>query len=406
MEKEKNIVIEDNKLTDEQAEAIAKDLQEVVKENENLSNIAQFPSNNGVQETDPETREEGTSKRMMVSSDPTTGEQRILGEAVGDIETFEEMCERIQNQEIQLDKSPITEKEIIEKISVGDKNDSMLAEIVNQTELSSEAVHDLLNIVNRKMKGESFNIYQAFPNDIKKMVDKYMTNGGIPIGSKEGRRFRNSICELLISDFIKDISVDRTMSEFNKEVETLFQKGSEEITDAIVGYTKERNDKYREYAENMEDPEKKAKVLEILDAIDEGYNLTKLKEFAKTCKIKRFDLEKPQRHYQSFLSKYANSTYNIYHIDNCRQILFRNLNVLYPNEYSVKDIDAFFVAFCYQTRNFKPDVAVEHAYMFYTLCNVMLIDANKGEERHISETFMENIKEVISNLRERNHNFN
>ena len=144
----------------------------------------------------------------------------------------------------------------------------------------------------------------------------------------------------------------------------------------------------------MEDPEKKARLLAILDQIDEARSLTTLKEFAKRCKIKPIELEKPEsRVYRGFLNKYTNSTNNIYDIKVARTVLFRHLS----NEgYTMRDVDAFLISFCKQVNGYSPTIATEHAYMYYVLYYSALLDGDR------STTFINNVKDVIVNLKERN----
>lgn len=395
-----------NKLTDEQVESILEAADKNLEGSDGLKKIVEFPSNQGVEESTEETREEGGFRKMMVGINPETGEHQILGEAVKeetvDTETFEEMCERLENSDFKFDRTPITEKEITEHI-VNSKGSSILNEIADETDLSPETTKALLNIINRKNNREEFNVYKSFPPEIQKMVDEYIIKGGIPITTNEGKRMRNLVCESLINEFITDINTNRIMHDFNSELEEIFNKGSEELADTVVGYTMERNAQYREYANKLEDEEKKQSILAVLDQIDEAYNLTNLKEFAKRCKIKKIDLEKPKRIFQHFISKYENSPYNIYDIDFVRPILLRNINKNDTGEvFTATDIDAFFICFCKQCMNMSSDVVTEHAYMYYTIYNIAIIDINRGNSKNVSDQFLENVKEVIYNIRERN----
>lgn len=394
------------KLTEEQIESIVEQMDEAIAGSE-LEKIAQFPSNQGKEETNPEDRETGEFRNMNIQIDPNTGEHKILGSAgLNDEETFEEMCERIKNSDIEFDSKPITEKEIIDYIA-NEKDNSMLGEISKEIdEISPEAIRGLLDIVNRKMNKEDFNIYKSFPAEIREMIDNYLSASKIPINSQEGKQFRNFVSEQLVMDFVSNININRTMHDFNKEIEDIFKTGSSEIADSVVGYTEERNKKYREHALQMEDEEKKERLLSVLDAIDMGYKLDNLKEYAKKCKIKKFDLEKPSRIYSGFLRKYENSSYNIYDINLARPTLYRNINPADNELYSQKDIDAFFICFCKFSQNMSPDNVEEHSFMYYTLFNIVLMDMNKGNSKDVSEKFLENIKDVIHNLRERNNNFN
>lgn len=401
-----NVIENEQQLTDAQVEYICEEMDKAIVGTPS-EKIAKFPSNNGQEETDPESRENGENKLVKVSVDPNTGEHKILGSADldEDGETFEEMCKRIENEDFVLDQAPVTEKDIIDQIAAGKSDtNSIISTIANETELSPSAIKTLLEIVNRKINREEFNIYRAMPDEIREMIDKYLNAGQIPTVTREGREFRNMICETLINEFITNITYERTMTDFNKELETIFEKQSVELAETIVGYTEERNRKYREYAQNITDLEKKKQMLAILDQIDEAYNLTNLKEFSKKCKIKKFDIEKYQKVFAGFLNKYKDSPYNIYDINMALPILERNLPSV-DESITAKDIIAFFICFCKQTMNMKPDVVTDHAYMYYVVYNIVILDMNKGETKSVSDVYMNNIVEIIHNLRKRNNDF-
>lgn len=402
-----NNLEETNKLTDEQVETIAKQMDDEIKGTD-LEKIANLPSNCGREERSKvEISEKGEAKKMLVMVDPDTGENKLIGPAIDsgtEDESFEDLCKRIENSEVKLDKTPITDLELKEYIDNSD-SESLLKDICSEINISDESITILTDIVNRKMKNEEFNIYKAFPDEIRNMINKYVADyKDEPVVIEQSKQFINIISESLIDEFVSNIGIDRIKNDFNKELEDLFDKGSKEIADSVIGYTQERNKLYREYANNsIEDEEKREKINLILDQIDEAYNLTELKEFAKKCKIKKIELEKPFRIYSTFLSRYNSSEYNIYDINIARPILYRNINLKYNNEYDGKDIDAFFVLFCKQCQNKKPNVSTDHAYMYYLIYNTVLLDMNKGESKHISDKFLSNIKEVIDNIRIRNN---
>lgn len=401
-----------NKLSDDQVEHISKELDKEIK-GTILESIANMPSNNGIIErsTDNVT-EEGEKKKVLVHIDPNTGEHRIDDIVDNNFEkdnkSFEELCDSFEIKNSEPDKSPITKEELINYINK-DKDSFLIQIIEKENEYllkSDQFIEKLLDTINKKFSEEEFNIYKELPEEFKKILDKYISMSGIPIFTETARSTRNSLCEQLIDEIISNISMERLTNSFNKEVEDIFSKGASEIADSVIGYTKDRNNEYRKYAESLEDKDKKEKVLQILDSIDEAYNISNLKEFSKKCKIKNIELQKPKRIYSSFLDKYKNSTYNIYNINLCRPILYRGLNSFYKEEnFTDKDIDAFFICFCKQCINMKESIATDHAYMYYVLYNIVLIDINKGENKSVSENFLNNVYEVIINLRKRNNNF-
>lgn len=401
--------IQNTQITEEQAEQIATEIDKSV-EGTALEELGDLPSNNGKIERTPEeiaAGEKGTVARVLVGRDPNTGEHRVEGPVTSEAqeETFEEMAERISNSEIKLDETPITKEEIQDYIKTsGTDETGLLAEVADGANLSDAAIIELLEIVNRKMKKEEFNVYKAYPQEIRDMIDKYMVQGQIPLHSADGKRFRNMIAESMIDEFITNISLSRIQHDFSKEMEELFNKGTKEIAETVVGYTQERNQMYRDYAEKIEDPEKKEKMYAILGKIDEAYALTDLKEFSKNCKIKPIEIEKPeQRVFNDFLRKYEDSAFNIYDIKVALPVLVRNLAEYFPEKkYEPLDSIMFFICFCKFCRNMKPDVTTDHAFMYYVLYNVVLVDMNKGESAQVSIDFLKNVAEVIDNLRARN----
>jgi hypothetical protein len=253
------------------------------------------------------------------------------------------------------------------------------------------------------MNKEEFNVYKAFPDEIKEMIDKYMGYDDTTprLTNNEIRSLRNSIAESLLDEFIMNVSVQRARTDLNKEVEDLFKQGIKDITEYSVGYTKERNQAYREYVENMEDEDKKKKLTEALDVIDSDYNLDTLKEFANTCKIKKYDIEQPKKYFRDFLAKYQNSNYNIYDIKLTLPILERK--IVDNEKYNSADIIAFLVCFCKYIKNFNTSNILEHTYMYYVIYNIVIMDSNTSEStKEVSDIFAENIREVIDNLKERN----
>ena len=400
-----------NQLTDEQISKINDAYNKALEESDELKTIADLPSNNGVEERDPEDiTETGEFKDMNVSVDPVSGEHKILGDASDllESETFEEMLDRINSDDLTFgNDEPLSEEEIQKYLDPENATTSyMINEVINKDyPLSKDAVKQIMNIANRRMKKEDFNIYKEYPDEVKKMVYQYMENAGarVPMNSNQLKAMRNRISESLIDDFINNIAMDRATSDFNKEVQEIFDKNATDVSEVIVGYSKDKIESYRKSLDKIEDPSKRERLEKVLERIDDGYNLTSLKEFAKHCRIKRFDLEKPQRVLSGYRAKYEKSAYDTFSIDMARPILYRHLNPEDKEEYTQNDVLAFFLAFAKHTANYQSDDILDHAYMYYVIYNIVLTDINKAENtKATSDQFLDNVKEVIHNLRESN----
>lgn len=383
----------DNILTDEQVEQLNDALEENAKNNSDIQLIRSFASNQNID------NEEGYNKKANIIIDPNTGENKIVSTEDMDTideDSFEKLVKDVEEGKVnvEVDNSPITREELDETLS------NVLDDKFN---ISDESIQVILELANRKMNKEEFNVYKAFPDEIKEMIDKYMGYDETTprLTNNEIRSLRNSIAESLLDEFIMNVSVQRARTDLNKEVEDLFKQGIKDITEYSVGYTKERNQAYREYVENMEDEDKKKKLTEALDVIDSAYNLDTLKEFAKTCKIKKYDIEQPKKYFRDFLAKYQNSNYNIYDIKLTLPILERK--IVDNEKYNSADIIAFLVCFCKYIKNFNTSNILEHTYMYYVIYNIVIMDSNTSEStKEVSDIFAENIKEVIDNLKERN----
>ena len=405
------------KLTEEQYKEILDATQESIDSLKGtpLGNLMDMPSNHGVEEVPEEERKPGEHKMMNVMVDPNTGEHKVIGphNSDEDTETFEEMCERLEKTDFDFEIEPISEKDLIDYISKTENN-SILAEMIEKdpdVNLKADTVQKLLQVVNRRINKENFNVYKELPEESQNLINQYMIKSGIPILAVEGKRIRNELAENLIEDFVQGVSTDRAIYDFNKEFENMMMESQKMVSEITNDYILERNRKLRERIESIDpekEPEKREKGLQILEAIDEAYNLTKLKEFSKRCKIKKIELEKPNRIFDQFLDKYRESKYNIYDIKLTRPILFRHLNEVEPDGYTDRDINALLLCFCKQCLNMKAESTLENLYMYNMIFNIIWLDIKKKAQKVDTngelyiDGYLNNIIEVIENLRERN----
>lgn len=342
-------------------------------------------------------------QKVIVNINPDTGMEDISGsyneEDYEDLESsYNDLTESIDSIDIDdenvFENTPVTGEEI--KDTVIESNSSLINEINDgDIKISTDTAKELLDLVNRKIKGEKINPYKEMPEQIRNIIDKYIKKNTVNYNQAVNLNIiRKNVADALLDDFINDIQLKRMKNDFATDLENLYKDSIKDIAAGTLQYIDERNKAYREAANDIQDEEKRKKMLAILDQIDEARSLTQLKEYAKHCRIKSIELEKPDnRVYSSFLYKYKNSNNNIYDIALAKKVLFRHLSNL---GYSIRDIDAFFVCFCKQVKNYVPTKPVDHAYMYYVLYYCALLDGDN------SMVFVNNVKEVIDNLRERN----
>lgn len=392
-------LINSTKLSEADIKEIDDIMEENVESNPDLKLIKDLPSNNGVENSI--NAEEGYTKKANILVDPLSGENKIISteednESIDDT-TFEDLIADIESGKIQIDPdtTPINKEELKNNVGVLDLNGNI--------SLSDEDMLTLLEVANRRKNKEEFNVYKALPESVKKQINKLIGEGmGVPevATSNPIRALRNQTAEALIDETLINITMQRAQNDLNKEIEEVFKTGAADIAEYSVGYTRERNEEYRKYAESLEDEDKKSKLLETLDTIDSAFSLDSLKEFAKTCKIKKYDIENPKNYFRDFMYKYKDAAYNIYDINLTLPMLERH--IVDNENYSSADIIAFMVCFCKYIRNFNAENALEHAFMYYVIYNICIMDSLPESSKEIKEEFIDNIKEVMDNLKERN----
>lgn len=274
--------------------------------------------------------------------------------------------------------------------------DSMFNEGNNFT-IPDEDVIAILNIVEKVRKKENINIYATLPQSVKDMINKYMLEQGVQGYTVQSNSIRNMLASTLIDEFISNISINKTVDSFNKEMEDLFTKTGEEFSKMYKEYDTERT-KYLEAALEKipEGNPKRETITKVLDAINDAYKLTRLREAAPRLKIKHFDREKPERLFSAIEFRYKNTQYHIYPFKQVLSVLYKHIapeiEKTLPEDMDEEKRHAtalalacsesvdFMILFSKFCMNYKIDVPEQHAFIYYTLYNIMLLDVYKGEE--------------------------
>lgn len=337
------------------------------------------------------------SKVVNTLVNPTTGDSTIINDKVDNLEsTLEEKASKaFAHVDISSNMSKLINANEFSESLLND--DNILKDLTKGMTLEDKDVKQILEVTNRVIKKEKINVFKELPVSVQEAIDKNIkAQYLIPsLDHKTNNMIRKSIANSIINEFISNIQNQRAKYDFAHELANIYEEGTKDIENAAMELHKERNKAYRDIANDMEDGEKKQRLNEVLDSIDEARNLTKLKEFTKKCKIKSIDLEKPKRIFNDFLNKYRNSSNNIYDINMGVKSLLRTLNTE-EEKYTIDHINAFFIAFCKQTINYKESDPIDHAYMYYVLYYSMLSDTEDSKE------FLTNVAKVIDNIVERN----
>ena len=381
-------------LSDKDLNDILGAMKENVDKNKNLKMIADLPSNNGIESAASNVvNEEFEATKAAVKIDPKTGEHCVIESGIEESEKKE--VEDIFGDMSELDDIDIDEDNIsIDEVKkVATDQASMLN---GKYEISDETALALIDVIN-KYKAEKEIKYKDLPDQVKGFIDEYLKSLGVAGFTVEANTMRNTITEMLINEYSTNIASNKYIDSFNSEIEKIYDKANNEISSMIKEYDNDKI-KYLEAAlEKVEDEEKKEKIQKIIESINDAYSLNRIKDYLKDhkIKVKKFDMEKPKKIFDYFNIKYKDSHYNIYDPSLAVQILARHL------DNDVTSATLFMIVFCKFCLNYKPEVAEEHAFMYYTIYNIVLLDAYKGDQyNEFAPKFLENIKEILSHYTE------
>lgn len=377
-----------NALTDENVHDIIDTLNENVKSSENLSNIVAFPSNNGVEEHEPE---EGYEKKVDVTMDLETG--RTIASPKEDkqkeaSDIFEDMGDSLAD--IDFDNFEVTPEDIKKTVQ---EDSSIYGDL---EDIKEETILDLLNLVNKSRAGEQIK-YKELPLEIKDYVDTYLAkemNVYPDEHSNSTNQIRNMIADDLITQYVTTLSMDKYTQQFNEGLENIYHAVGEELSSYVKDYDKNKIEYLEKICKDIDDEEKKQRVSQVLDSIYDAYKLTRMKDVS--YRIKKFDLEKPNRVFDQVMVKYRNNKYHIFELHMITNILNKHLK---QNGYE-EDGTIFMLAYCKFCLNYKPEVPEEHAFVYYVLYNIALLDIYKSQEYDdFAPEFLKNIVDIIHHMR-------
>lgn len=256
-----------------------------------------------------------------------------------------------------------------------------LSEAYDIEDINAEDISILLNLVKRFNDGYTRIKYNDLPSYIKTRIANIIIErsgrGLVYTGTRDlkDRMAREFISELAVqslSDKVQDVFVDlgNTIHNYTK------YELSKSLTDITYNHAQMFREKFPEFANKAEEEgkTKEAQQLrDVSDAYNEACTLNKMYDmYANTGKlrVKKFDIEKPQKHYQAIRDKYAHTKLTIRDIAMLEPILDRYL----PDYIDMDDIRAFLVIFCKYCMNFNPSNIAEHTFMYYFIYNICILD--------------------------------
>lgn len=347
------------------------------------------------------------NKKITVNTETNiaTGETVLTGDITDDIDFdnedsgFDKLAEFGSSLNKTSDNFTITGEEIDDTINHTDLYSGMLKGM----QLSKDTLDTLAKLANQK--GED--ISRIFTiNDLPTEVRSIIT-----IAESVNKKAPEDITEKLnddadtiITELYSSVSTKMTIDYANKETTKAFAGAQNEIFPLLQDYTNKRNEMIRKALKDVPDNDKdKQYVTDCLDAMADSYNMDKLKEFAYKCKIKKFQLEKPNKVFDTIHNKYRtpDAKYNIYSLTSALPVLSNHLSL--DNYISAEDAEnnttakKFLIAFTRFCMNFDVENTYQRTYMYYTLYYIYLLTTYKGiAYDKFAKPFLTNVVEVAN----------
>lgn len=287
-----------------------------------------------------------------------------------------------------------------------------LSDILSGDEITEfTEVMEIGAMVQRRLHGEQFNPYNDFPEQFKKIVDSELVKNGLVSNNKNKSIISNFILNEIVEDYKKSFDVmdlDIMFASMEENLRKTTDGISKDIGVMFMSMDKDRNEALNNAIQKAEvdgKTEAVEKLKTIKDSIDSAFTLTDFAELCKTVRIKKFEVEKPQKVFDSFNQKYVSHKYSIGDISNAPLLL--DLHLKDQHDDNVK----YCIAFCKYCMNKNPDNIADHTFMYYFIRNISFIERlnPRGvvyntmtiEERSFYDDYLSKIKTCINNINNR-----
>ena len=324
---------------------------------------------------------EGISEITNLNVDPETG---LIAEAPNTLNISDESLEDIINNEGEIEKPRIKE---IPKAKI------------DELGLTEEDIPVIMSIVSRMQNGEKFSVYNELPPQMKRTITQICNSMGC-YDNKVIRSFAKDFVDQLIQEIAMDqeyIDLQNTIKEtldFN-----VLDMWSEHIREKMeVDLIKQADILQEQY------PEKAQIMRDVVEAFKDSYTFRRQYELLETSERTRNrltkDLKRFKRECDFFNFKYNKSKFVINDVTTIVPVLCRKLA---DTEYTEDDFRKLVMLLCKVSQDLKADNVVDHAFMYYSVSNIIAldyIDIGSANLSEFSKTVMENVKALLAKIKE------
>lgn len=239
-----------------------------------------------------------------------------------------------------------------------------------------------MQVLNSFIKGElKSDFYKALPESLQLEIKRSIPP--VALTRKESNRILEGAAKTFLEDISKSYferatdttDLDNIIGSIYKAQEEL-STGMKQVESSIhvvkfnniMKLFKDRREKLVEAGED-----EKVKIIDdvFLGPLTETLELNRFREFCKTVRIKKYDLERPDKVFRTFNTRYMNNNKNIYNIANCPAVLKDQLK---GREDPETDAYKICLAFCKYAQNMSPENDADHTFMYYFIKNILVLN--------------------------------
>ncbi|MBR1988702.1 MAG: hypothetical protein IKA36_06685, partial [Clostridia bacterium] len=220
---------------------------------------------------------------------------------------------------------------------------------------SSSSLEDMAAIIKcmkRWDEGDQRNPYNDLPKYVQKHIVSELSKEGLPNNPQTRSIAAKQFVKSLVEEYYMD-KMNVNMDSVIKEIADANNELNSKIGMESFNVYKKMIDTSRKVVNGEEAKDKK--IYDISRGILAAYDMDDFIDFCQSskCKIKTFDLQKPQKVYNEFNHKYVNHQNSINNISQVPAIIQRHIDMNCDGVTSVAHLIP--IAFCKYCFNFKPD---------------------------------------------------
>lgn len=396
-----DIKVEDSsKLTDEQIKHISDSIESVVKDGEVQKAVENLPSNNGITEVPVNVLAnpaEGEAAKANVRIDPVLGTASI-DSAIPDDDDIP-----AANLEDYLNMADY------ENGTLNLNGVELSASIKKEYNLSDKDAEYTVELLKKVQNKEEFTYYESLPDPLKTYC-RILLSAEAPSNIPTPARL-NKIALDTLNTITSEVAADKFTIDISEVIDSEIKKSGADLSDIYEGMIIGKAGKLRESADKVEEeghPESAEVLRKIADACEESYMMTGFADAIKHHKIKirKIDLEKPQKVVRDFNHKYEDSKIGINNVWDLTFCIPRNLSraseKVDPDKITMDTIHAFVVAFCRYCEPMKITNVEEHTFMYYFIKNLLYLDttAPGAAFSEFGQQLIDRVKGILETIHE------